>query len=161
MKKFARELKVKRLSENDAAQVEWLLREVWPRAAEYPEKWRDTRMIDQKQIIEEMNAGFYYFGVRINGKLLGFYKASIVGEAFFGEHQSVHPAYRRCGLAELMYEHFLKSVEESGCKKARVNILQSQAASAKLVNKFGFTKMREYEQIPRMLVNVYERKIEG
>ncbi len=154
------ELKVTRLSESDAAEVEWLLREVWLGATEYPKKWRDARMIDQKQIIDEMNAGFYYFGVMINGKLLGFYKASVAGEVFFGEHQSVHPAYRRCGLAGAMYEHFVKSVEEIGCKKARVNILQSQVASVKLVKKFGFTKIKEYEQIPGMLVNLYERKIE-
>lgn len=154
------ELKVTRLSESDAAEVEWLLREVWLGATEYPKKWRDARMLDQKQIIVEMNAGFHYFGVRINGKLLGFYKASVAGEAFFGEHQSVHPAYRRCGLAGAMYEHFVKSVEEIGCKKARVNILQSQVASAKLVKKFGFTKIKEYEQIPGMLVNLYERKNE-
>jgi ribosomal protein S18 acetylase RimI-like enzyme len=155
------ELRVKRLSESDAAEVEWLLREVWPRAAEYPKKWREARVMGQKQIMGEMNAGLYYFGVRVKGKILGFYKASAAGEIFFGEHQSVHPAHRRCGIAEAMYEHFVKFAEEIGCKKARVNILQSQVASAKLVKKYGFTKMKEYEQIPGMLVHLYEKKIEG
>lgn len=155
------DLKVERLSENDATEIEWLLKEAWPKATEYPKKWREARVIDQKQIIGEMNAGLYYFGIRVNGKIIGFYKASTAEEAFVGEHQSVHPAYRRRGLAKVMYEHFIKFAKEIGCKKVRVNILPSQVASVKLVKKYGFTKTIEYEQIPGMLVHLYEKKIEG
>ena len=154
-------LKVEKLSENDAAEIEWLLKEVWPKAAGYPKKWREARVIGQRQIIGEMNAGLYYFGIRANGRIVGSYKASITGDAFVGEHQSVHPAYRKHGLAKAMYEQFIKFAKEIGCKKVRVNVLPSQVASVKIVKKYGFKLMREYEQIPKMLVHLYEKKIEG
>jgi len=154
-------LKVEKLSENDAAEIEWLLKEVWPKATEYPRKWREARVISQRQIIGEMSAGLYYFGIRANGRIVGSYKASITGDAFIGEHQSVHPAYRRHGLAKAMYEHFIKFAKEIECKEVRVNVLPSQVASVKIVEKHGFVKIKECEQILGMLVHLYEKKIES
>ena len=149
------ELRVERLSENDAAEVEELLREVWPKAAEYPEKWRKARVIGRRQIIGEMETGFHYFGVRLNRKIVGFYKARVLGDTYIGEHQSVHPAYRGQGLARTMYKHFIQFARETGYKRICVNVLPSQVASVKLMEKFGFKKVREYEQIPGMPVHLY------
>lgn len=150
------ELRVERLSENDAAELEELLREVWPKATEYPQKWRRARVIGRIQIIDEMKTGFHYFGVRLNGKIVGFYKARVFGDAYIGEHQSVHPAYRGRGLARAMYRHFIQFARESGYGRICVNVLPSQVASVKLMEKFGFEKVREYEQIPGMRVHLYE-----
>jgi L-amino acid N-acyltransferase YncA len=107
-----------------------------------------------------MNTGFHYFGIRLNGKIVGLYKARITKDAYLGEHQSVHPVYRGRGLAKTMYTHFIQFAKETGYKKMRVNILPNQIASVKLMKKFGFKKMMEYKQIPRMLVHLYEKKIE-
>ena len=154
------EFRVERLFEKDATKVEDLLKEVWSNATEYPEKWRKARAIGRSQIIIEMNTGFHYFGIRLNGKIVGFYKARITKDAYLGEHQSAHPAYRGHGLAKAMYTHFIQFAKETGYKKIRVNILPNQIASVKLMKKFGFKKVMEYEQIPRMLVHLYEKKIE-
>jgi len=150
---------VERLSETDAAEVEKLLKEVWPNATEYPEKWRRSRVIGRRQIVDEMKTGFQYFGVRLNGRIVGFYKARVVGDTYIGEHQSVHPAYRGRGLARAMYEHFIQFANESGYGRIRVNILPSQVASVKLMVEFGFRKVREYEQILGMIVHLYEKKL--
>jgi len=150
------ELRVKRLCENDAAELEELLGEVWPKATEYPEKWRKTRVIGRRQIKDEMKTGFHYFGVRLNGQIVGFYKACIFGDAYFGEHQSVHPSYRGRGLARAMYKHFIQFARESGYRRICVNVLPSQVASVKLMEEFGFKEVGEYEQIPGMLVRLYE-----
>ena len=147
---------MERLSENDAAELEELLKEVWPRATEYPEKWRRTRVIGRRQIMDEMKTGFHYFGVMLNGQIVGFYKARVLGDAYIGEHQSVHPSYRGRGLARAMYKHFIQFARESGYRRICVNVLPSQVASVKLMEKFGFKKVREYEQIPGMLVHFYE-----
>ncbi|UCE15733.1 MAG: GNAT family N-acetyltransferase [Candidatus Bathyarchaeota archaeon] len=155
------ELTVKRLFENDAAEVEELLREVWPKAAEYPEKWRSARIIGQRQIMNEMKTGFHYFGVRLNRKIVGFYKARVLKDAYIGEHQSVHPAYRGRGLARAMYKHFIQFARETEYRRICVNVLPSQVASVKLMEKFGFKKVKEYEQIPGMLVHLYEKEIES
>lgn len=154
------EFKLERLFEKDATKIENLLKEVWSNATEYPEKWRKARAIGRNQIIIEMNNGFHYFGIRFNEKLVGFYKARITKNAYLGEHQSVHPAYRGRGLAKAMYSHFIQFAKEAGYRTIRVNILPNQVASVKLMEKFGFKKVMAYEQIPGMLVNLYEKKIE-
>lgn len=152
--------KVERLSEDDATGIEWLFEVVWPEAKEYPQKWREMRVIDRRQIRNEIRNGFLYFGVTINGRVVGLYKALRVGGMLIGENQAVHPAHRKRGLAKAMYEHFIYFAKNSGCRKILVNILPSQVASEKLVKHFGFKKIKEYEQIPGMLVHLYEKEIE-
>jgi len=154
-------LKVEKLSEKDSAEVEWLLREVWPKATEYPQEWRKMRRISREQIIDEMYRGFNYFAVRVNGRIVGFYKALRDGDACLGEHQTVHPAYRKRGLAKTMYEHLITFAKQIGCRRIYVNILPSQIASVKIVKEFGFKKIKEYEQIPGMLVHLYGKEIES
>jgi GNAT superfamily N-acetyltransferase len=151
-------IRVERLSEKDVAEVEWLFKEVWSKATEYPEEWRKLRMLDQKQIVDEINSDFYYFGIRVDGKIVGLYKARIEGDVLIGEHQSVHPDYRGRGLARAMYAQFLRFAKENGFKQNLVNILPCQIASVKLVTQLGFRKIREYEQAPGMLVHLYERE---
>jgi len=147
---------MEKLSEANATEIERLLEEVWPEAIEYPKEWRNARMIDRNKIVDEMKSGLHYFGIRANGKIVGLYKAGITGDVIMGEHQSVHPDYRRLGLAEAMYEQFIKFAKEIGCKKVLVNVLPSQVASTKIVKRLGFVKIKEYEQIPGMLVHLYE-----
>lgn len=152
-------LRVERLTKEDAAEIEDLLREVWPKATEYPEKWREVRALTRNQIMNEMNSGFNYFGVRLEGKIVGLYKTRITKDVCDGEHQSVHPAFREHGLAKAMYKHFTKFAKRAGYRKVRVNILPSQVASVKLMNEFGFRKVRAYEQVPGMLVHTYEKEL--
>ncbi len=59
-----------------------------------------------------------------------------------------------------MYAHFIQFAKETGYRKIRVNILPNQVASVKLMKKFGFKKVMEYEQVPGMLVHLYEKEIE-
>jgi len=59
-------------------------------------RWmRKIQFVDWKSEIEkEMENEHQYFGIRIRGKIVGLYKASIRGDGCFGEHQSIHPEYR-------------------------------------------------------------------
>ena len=150
------EFRVEKLSEADATEIERLLREVWPKADEYPRAWRNARMIGRKEIVKEMKTGLYYFGTKTNDRVIGVYKASIIGDSVVGEHQSVHPEYRRRGMAEAMYDQFIIFAKQIGCKNVLVNVLPSQLASTRIVKRHGFVKIREYEQIPGMLVHLYQ-----
>ncbi len=153
--------KVELLSKKDAREIEVLLKDVWPSALEYPEEWRKKRTLTEKQIIQEMESGYLYFGIRIAGKIAGIYKASIQGDTVFGEHQSIPAIYRGKGLATAMYEHIINFARERGCKRILVNILVNQIASKRCVEKFGFHKKGEpYEQARGMLVQMYEKLIE-
>ncbi len=148
------------LLKSDAPEIEALLKEVWRGAIEYPEEWRLKRALRKEEIIEEMEQGYLYFGIRIAGKIAGMYKASIDGEAIFGEHQSILPEYRGIGLATAMYAHIVPFAREQKCKRILVNILMNQIASRKLVEKFGFHETGEpYEQAKDMLVQMYEKLV--
>jgi len=151
---------VKELSPEHASQIEALLKKVWSTAYEYPEKWRKARMLSEKQILNEMNAGYHYFGITIDNKLAGVYKAKVTEDGLFGEHQSVDQGYRGHGLATAMYKQFVRFARENNCKKVYVNILANQASSRKIVEKMGFHKKGgEYEQAKDMVVQMYELKI--
>lgn len=154
------EIEVEPLSERDAAEIEAIFREVWPKALEYPEEWRKKRTLSKEEIVKEMREGYHYFGVRIDGKLVGVYKASIRGSDIFGEHQSVHPDYRGKGLAIAMYRQLIQFAKEKKCKRVYVNILQNQTASRRCVDELGFhEKGKPYEQIKGMMVQLYEKEI--
>ena len=150
---------VEKLDIKDASEVEELFRLVWPFAEEYPVEWRRRRCLSSSEIVREMLEGYYYFGIRLEGKLVAVYKAKIEENICFGEHLSIHPSYRRRGLAKAMYEHILRFAKEKGCVSVRVNILPTQVASVKIVKRYGFRKIREYEQIPGMLVHLYEKVV--
>jgi len=152
-------LVVEELFEIDASEIELLLKEVWPKTVEYPKSWREMRTISQEQIINEMNDGFAYFGIKIDGRIIGFYKIFIAGSICIGEHQSVHPSYRNLGLGKAMYKHFVEFAEKIGSKRIYVNILPTHVASVKLAEAFGFKKIGEFEQISGMRVHLYEKEI--
>jgi len=136
------------------------LKKVWPTALEYPEEWRKKRTLNHRKIEEEMDRGYQYFGIRIRGKIVGIYKASVRDDGCFGEHQSIHPDYRGRGLAKLMYEQFFQFARKNKCKRAYVNILATQLAARKFVESLGFEKKgKEYEQVKGMLVQMYEKRI--
>jgi len=148
------------LTKGDAPEIEALFKKVWPRAEEYPQGWRERRTLTRDEIVEDMERGYLYFGVRIDGKLVGIYKAIITEDGLFGEHQSVDPAYRRRGVAATMYEQFIEFARERGCKRVYVNILTSQEASERLVNRMGFKKSGvEFEQAEGMFVRRYEKSV--
>jgi|Deesub1362B_J571_1020462.scaffolds.fasta_scaffold39653_1 GNAT superfamily N-acetyltransferase len=148
---------VEKLGVEDASEIELLFRLVWPFAEEYPAEWRRRRCLSSEEIIREMLEGYCYFGIRLDRKLVAVYKAKIEGDICLGEHLSIHPDYRGRGLAKAMYEHILRFARERGCVSVRVNILPTQIASVKIVKKYGFRKIKEYEQIPGMLVHLYEK----
>jgi RimJ/RimL family protein N-acetyltransferase len=156
----AHKIDVRELSESDAAEIEELFKNVWSKAYEYPEEWRQRRILTKKQILNEMKKGYRYFGIRIGNRLVGVYKALITGNDLFGEHQTVDPEFRGFGLATAMYHQFIKFAAENNCNKIYVNILVNQAASIKAVEKMGFHKKgQEYEQAKGMKVQMYELEI--
>jgi len=153
-------IRVELLSSKDAAEIEALFKEVWPTAIEYPGEWRRKRTLSREEITREMEEGYYYFGIRMDGRIVGLYKASIKGDSVVGEHQSIHPSYRGQGLALTMYEHIINFAKEKKCKKIHVNILANQISSKKCVDKLGFHKKgHPYEQAKGMLVQMYEKEI--
>jgi len=151
-------IRVCRLGKRDSREIETLLKEVWPTAYEYPVEWRKKRTLSHRGIEEEMGIGYLYFGIRIRGKIVGIYKASIHEDGFFGEHQSIHPDHRGKGLAKIMYKQFFRFARKNNCKRVYVNILANQLPTRKFVESLGFKKRGpEYEQIKGMLVQMYEK----
>jgi RimJ/RimL family protein N-acetyltransferase len=151
-------IRVLRLGKQDSRQIQALLKEVWSTAHEYPEEWRKKRTLNHREIEEEMDRGYQYFGIRIRGKIVGMYKASIREDGCLGEHQSIHPGHRGKGLAKLMYKQFFRFARRNKCKRVYVNILANQLATRKFVESLGFNKKGpEYEQVKGMLVQMYEK----
>lgn len=151
---------VLQLSENDASDIRTLLKKVWSNAYEYPEEWRNKRILTRKQISKEMKQGYHYFGVRVDSKLVGVYKALVTDEGLLGEHQSVDPDHRGLGLATNMYHQFVKFAKKHNCKKVYVNALVNQPSTTKILVQLGFQKKgREYEQEKGMKVQMYEKTV--
>jgi len=151
-------IRVYRLGKRDSGEIEGLLKEVWPTAQEYPEEWRKKRTLNHREIEEEMDRGYQYFGIRIRGKIVGMYKASVREDGCLGEHQSIRQDHRGKGLAKLMYKQFFRFARRNKCKRVYVNILANQHATRKFVESFGFKKKGpEYEQVKGMLVQMYEK----
>jgi GNAT superfamily N-acetyltransferase len=112
-----------KLGEEDAKDISTLYKEVWPKAYEYPKEWREKRAIREAEIKSEMDSGYFFFGVRIEGKLVGVYKASITERGCFGEQQAVHPEYSAQGVASAMYEQFYEFAKANKSAVNYVNIL--------------------------------------
>ena len=152
------EIRIIEFTEEDAAEISSLFHYVWSLASEYPEDWRKKRMYKPEQIIEEMRNGYHYFGARLEGRIVGLYKAIITEKGLFGEHQTVNPVCRGSGLASAMYMQFAEFGRKHGCERNYCNILVGQEVSEKLMKRFGFHPWGEpYEQHPGMLVQMYER----
>jgi len=156
----AGKIEVKELSEDDAPEIEALFKRVWSDAFEYPENWRRRRTLTREQISKEMREGFHYFGIRIDNKLVGLYKALVTEEGLLGEHQTVDPDYRGLELATAMYHQFIRFGKENSCQRVYVNILPNQIASRRILEKLGFQKKgQEYEQAKGMKVQMFQRKV--
>ncbi|MFQ6128170.1 MAG: GNAT family N-acetyltransferase [Thermoplasmata archaeon] len=151
---------VEELSPSDARDIENLFKIVWAKATEYPEEWRKRRMLSAKEIIEEMERGYRFFGIRLGERIVGVYKARIRGDACYGEHQSIHPRCRAAGLAKAMYDQFLDFARKTNCGKNVVNILIGHQISERCVRRYAFHKVGEpFEQCEGMLVQRYEREV--
>ncbi|MFW9933589.1 MAG: GNAT family N-acetyltransferase [Candidatus Thorarchaeota archaeon] len=154
------EIRIIEFTEDDAMEISQLFRQVWPLALDYPEDWRKKRMYTPEQIIEDMRSGYHYFGARLEGRIVGLYKAIITEKGLFGEHQTVSPVCRGSGLASAMYMQFAEFGKEHGCIRNYCNILVGQEVSEKLMKRFGFRPWGDpYEQYPGMLVQMYERPL--
>lgn len=154
----AEEIRIIEFSEEDAEEISEIFRQVWPLAMDYPEHWRKQREYTPEQITEEMRNGYHYFGSRLQGQIVGLYKAKITDKGLYGEHQTVRPECRATGLASAMYMQFADYGRVHGCKRNYCNILVGQEVSEKLMKKFGFEPWGEpYEQADGMLVQMYER----
>ena len=154
------EIRVIEFDEEDAEEISSLFTHVWPQAEDYPEAWRKKRMYTPEQILEDMNNGYHYFGSRLQGRIVGLYKAKITDKGLFGEHQTVLPSCGDSGLASAMYIQFAEYGRAHGCKRNYCNILVGQEASERLMKKFGFRPWGDpYEQIEGMLVQMYERHL--
>jgi len=154
----AEEIRVIEFGEDDADEISELFRQVWPLAKEYPEHWRKIRMYTADQIIQDMRDGFHYFGSRLQGSIVGVYKAKITDQGLFGEHQTVRPECRTSGLASAMYIQFAEYGRKHDCVRNYCNILVGQEVGERLMKKFGFVPWGEpYEQDEGMMVQMYER----
>jgi GNAT superfamily N-acetyltransferase len=150
-----------KLSREDAKDISALYKEVWLEAYEYPKDWREKRAMREEEIKKEMDSGYFFFGVRINGKLVGVYKASVTERGCFGEQQAVLPEYRDQGVASAMYEQFYEFAKANKCKVNYVNILAGNEPCERAMEKFNFYKTGEpWEQSRGMLVQTYERKVD-
>ena len=156
----AEEIRIIEFGKEDAKEISELFRQVWPLAKDYPEHWRKKRMYTVEQIIQDMDDGFHYFGSRLQGRIVGLYKARITDKGLFGEHQTVRPECRTSGLASAMYIQFAEYGKEHGCQRNYCNILVGQEVSERLMKKFGFVPWGDpYEQTEGMLVQMYERSL--
>ncbi|MFW9953135.1 MAG: GNAT family N-acetyltransferase [Candidatus Thorarchaeota archaeon] len=154
------EIRIVEFGEQDAKEISELFATVWPFAVEYPEEWRKKRMYSPEQIISEMREGYHYFGARLEGKIVGVYKAIITEKGLFGEHQTVSLVCRNTGLASAMYIQFAEFGRKNGCERNYCNILVGQVSSEKLMKRFGFKAWGEpYEQHKGMQVQLYERPL--
>ena len=150
-------MEVVELSKEDAADLEALMKFVWPKVHGYPDKWRRKRMLSREEIEEEMGGGFHYFGIRIDGKLAGFYKFSVTKQGLYGEHQTIDPNYGGRGMASKMYDQFIEESRRRGVP-IYVNILLHDEVGLKLVTRHGFHKKgQEYQQSEGMWVQIWER----
>lgn len=141
-----------------APELSQLMELVWLKATHIPLKWRQQRVLTSKQIVEEMQKGYQYFGARIEGHIAGFYKTLLKPEGLYGEHQTVHPNYRHRGLVRAMYRQFITFANEIEAQTNLCNILYDHETMRILVESFGFEPEGEpYEQAPGMLVQLYKR----
>ncbi|HIH77484.1 MAG TPA: GNAT family N-acetyltransferase [Halobacteria archaeon] len=154
------DLKVELLNEKDADEIVYVYKSVWSTAERYPLEWRMYRQYTREQVLSDMREGYYYFGVRKDGKLIGCYKAIITEKGCFGEQQAVLPEYRNTGAAQAMYEQFINFAKEKGCKRNYVNVLANDPVCDRILKKYDFERWGEpYEQTKGMLVQMYERKV--
>ncbi len=150
-----------KLGKENAKEIAALYKKVWPEAYEYPEEWREKRVMSEAELKKEMDSGYFFFGVHIDGQLAGVYKASITERGAFGEQQAVLPEYRDMSVASAMYEQFYEFAKANKCKVNYVNILAGNEPCERAMNKFNFYKIGEpWEQSKGMLVQTYERKVE-
>lgn len=154
----AEDISIIEFSEEDANEISELFKQVWPLAKEYPEHWQETRMYTSEQIVADMRNGYHYFGSRLQGSIVGLYKAKITDKGLYGEHQTVRPECRATGLASAMYLQFAEYGRAHGCIRNYCNILVGQEIGEKLMEKYGFQPWGEpYYQSEGMLVQMYER----
>ncbi|TFG29943.1 GNAT family N-acetyltransferase [Candidatus Thorarchaeota archaeon] len=154
----AEEIRVIEFTEDDAEEISELFKQVWPLASEYPQHWRKKRMYSPEQVIADIHSGYHYFGSRLQGRIVGLYKAIITEDGLYGEHQTVRPECRATGLASAMYIQFTEYARAHGCKRTYCNILVGQGIGEKLMKKYGYRPWGEpYEQDEGMLVQKYER----
>jgi len=150
------------LSKAESGDIEALYREVWLKAYKYPKEWREKRAMSEERIKKEMDSGYYFFGLRIDGRLIGVYKASITGRGCYGEQQAVLPEYRGQGVAYAMYEQFVEFAKATKCAVNYLNILVGNKPCERAMEKYNFYKTGEpWEQSPGMLVQTYERKVDA
>jgi len=151
-------IEIVEFGEEDAPELAELFAAVWPHAEEYPPAWRRKRCLTPQQIVEEMRIGYHYFGARLEGRIAGVYKALLTLKGCLGEHQTVHPDFRRRGLVRAMYHQFIEFARRHGAPCNYCNILVSQRGMRRLVEAFGFRPQGPpYEQAPGMLVQLYLR----
>ncbi|UCE09635.1 MAG: GNAT family N-acetyltransferase [Candidatus Thorarchaeota archaeon] len=157
----AEEIRIVEFGEEDAEELSELFRAVWLLATDYPEAWRKKRMYTRDQVVSDMRNGYHYFGSRLQGKIVGVYKAKITEKGLIGEQQTVAPVCRGTGMASAMYIQFIEYGRKHGCQRVYCNILAGQDAGERLMQKFQFRPWGEpYEQHPGMLVQLYERPLE-
>jgi GNAT superfamily N-acetyltransferase len=156
------EIRIVEFGGEDAEEIAQLFRDVWPTAEEYPEHWRKKRMYTPEQVRQEMGQGYHYFGARLEGRIVGLYKAIITDKGLYGEHQTVRPECRGTGLASAMYIQFAEYGRAHGCKRNYCNILVGQEVGERLMERFGFRPWGDpYEQAEGMVVQLYERPLDG
>jgi ribosomal protein S18 acetylase RimI-like enzyme len=154
------DIHIEQLNEADAQEIATLLSLVWPQAKHIPLAWRQQRVLSANALVDEMRQGIRYFGARLDGHIVGFYKIVETPEGLLGEHQTVHPDYRHRGLVRAMYRQFIAYAQKHQAPGNLCNILQDHHTMRALVESFGFKpKGAPYEQAPGMMVQLYFRPL--
>ena len=155
------DIHIKPLTTADAPEIAKLLSLVWPQATHIPVVWRQKRVLTAEGVVDEMGKGIRYFGARLDGHIVGFYKIVETSEGLLGEHQTVHPAYRHRGLVRAMYRQFIAYAQKLQASGNLCNILQNHHTMRALVESFDFKpKGPPYEQAPGMIVQLYFRPLD-
>ncbi|MFX1575970.1 MAG: GNAT family N-acetyltransferase [Promethearchaeota archaeon] len=153
---------IEELTPEDAPEISQLMALVWPNSTHIPSEWRQKRVLSPEQIIQEMQAGYHYFGARLEGRIAGFYKTMIIPDGLLGEHQTVHPDFRHRGLVRAMYRQFIDYAQELQVSANLCNILTAHETMRALVESFGFQPEGDpYEQVPGMQVQLYKRLVKA
>lgn len=156
-----RKRRVIQLGKADARDISAVYKAVWLKAYDYPEEWREQRSMSEEEIKNEMDFGYFFFGVLVKGELVGVYKASITERGCYGEQQAVLSEYQNRGVAYAMYEQFLEFAKANDCAVNYVNILIGNDPCERAMKKYDFYKTGEpWEQSKGMWVQTYERKVD-
>lgn len=93
------------------------------------------------ELIELMVTSGYFMVAELNGSLVGYVCADVLGDEGQIIRLAVHPAVQRQGIGRKLLDDALAHVNDNGARYAIVNTQESNLASLKLYEGFGFRRV--------------------